>query len=82
MVIFFRPPCKMHLITQCFYSQQKQPKEKKPDVLRYEVKILQGEKKDISTFPQAYSPEYVEAAWYQWWEHQGFFKPEYTVCDL
>ncbi|CAG0888045.1 unnamed protein product [Darwinula stevensoni] len=63
-------------------SEQKQPKEKKPDVLRYEVKTQVGEKKDVSTFPQAYSPEYVEAAWYQWWEHQGFFKPEYNHPNL
>uniref|UniRef100_A0A8C8VKB1 Valine--tRNA ligase n=1 Tax=Pelusios castaneus TaxID=367368 RepID=A0A8C8VKB1_9SAUR len=27
--------------------------------------------------PDAYSPQYVEAAWYPWWESQGFFKPEY-----
>ncbi|GCC43422.1 hypothetical protein chiPu_0027638, partial [Chiloscyllium punctatum] len=24
-----------------------------------------------------YSPRYVEAAWYPWWESQGFFRPEY-----
>ncbi|CAF1042091.1 unnamed protein product [Rotaria sordida] len=27
--------------------------------------------------PQSYSPRYVEAAWYDWWEKQGFFRPEY-----
>uniref|UniRef100_A0A6Q2XHC1 Valine--tRNA ligase, mitochondrial n=1 Tax=Esox lucius TaxID=8010 RepID=A0A6Q2XHC1_ESOLU len=27
-------------------------------------------------FPSSYSPEYVEASWYQWWEKQGFFTPE------
>jgi hypothetical protein len=27
--------------------------------------------------PDAYSPQYVEAAWYAWWEKSGFFKPEY-----
>uniref|UniRef100_A0A8C6VJ20 valine--tRNA ligase n=1 Tax=Naja naja TaxID=35670 RepID=A0A8C6VJ20_NAJNA len=27
--------------------------------------------------PDSYSPQYVEAAWYSWWESQGFFKPEY-----
>uniref|UniRef100_A0A8C4DJU8 Valine--tRNA ligase n=1 Tax=Dicentrarchus labrax TaxID=13489 RepID=A0A8C4DJU8_DICLA len=31
----------------------------------------------ISPLPDSYSPQYVEAAWYQWWEKQGFFKPEY-----
>lgn len=29
--------------------------------------------------PDSYSPQYVEAAWYPWWERQGFFKPEYGV---
>lgn len=29
--------------------------------------------------PDSYSPQYVEAAWYPWWEQQGFFKPEYGV---
>lgn len=28
--------------------------------------------------PDAYSPQYVEAAWYNWWEKEGFFKPEYN----
>uniref|UniRef100_A0A803TVX7 valine--tRNA ligase n=1 Tax=Anolis carolinensis TaxID=28377 RepID=A0A803TVX7_ANOCA len=30
-----------------------------------------------SPMPDSYSPQYVEAAWYPWWESQGFFKPEY-----
>lgn len=32
--------------------------------------------------PDSYSPQYVEAAWYPWWEQQGFFKPEYGVSGL
>ncbi|KAK2113420.1 Valine--tRNA ligase [Saguinus oedipus] len=33
---------------------------------------------DVSgPMPDSYSPRYVEAAWYPWWEQQGFFKPEY-----
>jgi valyl-tRNA synthetase len=27
--------------------------------------------------PASYSPRYVEAVWYDWWEKEGFFKPEY-----
>lgn len=39
-----------------------------------------GKKKDLSgPLPDAYSPQYVEAAWYAWWEKEGFFKPEYNV---
>lgn len=33
----------------------------------------------VCPLPDSYSPQYVEAAWYQWWEKQGFFKPEYGV---
>jgi len=29
--------------------------------------------------PDTYNPQYVEAAWYAWWEKEGFFKPEYGV---
>jgi valyl-tRNA synthetase len=37
-----------------------------------------GEKKDFTkiTPPKEYQPKYVEAAWYDWWEAQGYFKPE------
>ncbi|KAM6974909.1 valine--tRNA ligase, mitochondrial [Tautogolabrus adspersus] len=36
-----------------------------------------GAKKDTSLpFPSAYSPDYVESSWYQWWEREGFFRPE------
>lgn len=42
-----------------------------------------GEKKDITcNMPDAYSPKYVEAAWYNWWEKEGFFKPEYGVSVI
>lgn len=35
---------------------------------------------DVSgAMPDSYSPQYVEAAWYPWWEQQGFFKPEFGV---
>uniref|UniRef100_A0A4W5M5S0 valine--tRNA ligase n=1 Tax=Hucho hucho TaxID=62062 RepID=A0A4W5M5S0_9TELE len=33
----------------------------------------------LSPLPDSYSPQYVEAAWYSWWEKQGYFKPEYGV---
>ncbi|KAL5972219.1 Valine--tRNA ligase [Taenia solium] len=35
-------------------------------------------KKDVSgKMPESYSPQYVEALWYDWWEKSGFFTPEY-----
>jgi valyl-tRNA synthetase len=60
------------------FSSQKKAKVTKEIV--YEGKTADGEKKDISgSMPDAYSPQYVEAAWYSWWEKEGFFKPEYQV---
>lgn len=37
-----------------------------------------GEYKNPETVPmaKAYDPKGVEAAWYEWWEKEGFFKPE------
>lgn len=49
----------------------------------YKGNTAPGEKKDVSgPMPDSYSPGYVEAAWYGWWEKQGFFKPEYGVYYL
>lgn len=46
----------------------------------YTASTAPGDKKDITgPMPDAYSPKYVEAAWYAWWEKQGFFKPEFGV---
>ena len=43
----------------------------------YTSETKPGEKKDTKCqLPDAYSPKYVESAWYEWWEKQGFFKPE------
>ncbi|XP_039752970.1 valine--tRNA ligase isoform X2 [Pararge aegeria] len=56
---------------------EKKVKETKESAV-YTANTAAGEKKDISdAMPDAYSPLYVEAAWYSWWEKQGFFKPEY-----
>ena len=52
----------------------------KPSAAYDEKLSLPGEMKDISCpLPDSYSPQYVEAAWYSWWEKSGFFKPEYGV---
>jgi len=61
-------------------KESKKPKKEKEDkgTVLYTSKTKPGEKKDTSCpLPDAYSPRYVEAAWYSWWEKEGFFKPEY-----
>ncbi|KAL0838552.1 hypothetical protein ABMA28_016658 [Loxostege sticticalis] len=56
---------------------EKKLKETKEGAV-YTGNTAAGERKDITgSMPDAYSPQYVEAAWYAWWEKQGFFKPEY-----
>ncbi|XP_036902718.1 valine--tRNA ligase, mitochondrial isoform X3 [Sturnira hondurensis] len=50
------------------------------EIVLYEIPTELGEKKDVSQpLPPAYSPRYVEAAWYPWWVREGFFKPEYQI---
>jgi valyl-tRNA synthetase len=60
---------------------KKEPKEKKKVVQQPTEEFVnvtpKGEKKDLSgTMPQVYQPRAVEAAWYDWWEKKGYFKPQ------
>ncbi|KAK9674637.1 hypothetical protein QE152_g40967, partial [Popillia japonica] len=58
-------------------ERKEKKKETKPEII-YDVPTEIGTKKCVSnTLPDTYSPKYVEAAWYSWWEKEAFFKPEY-----
>ncbi|XP_053329001.1 valine--tRNA ligase isoform X2 [Spea bombifrons] len=67
---------------------EKKPKAEKKEkkelgVITYDIPTPPGEKKDIQgPMPDSYSPHYVEAAWYPWWEKEGFFKPEYGRSSI
>ncbi|XP_042596493.1 valine--tRNA ligase-like [Cyprinus carpio] len=64
--------------TQPQTEKKAKPEKKELGVITYNIPTPPGEKKDVlSPLPDSYSPQYVEAAWYSWWEKQGFFKPEY-----
>ncbi|XP_061919856.1 valine--tRNA ligase isoform X1 [Entelurus aequoreus] len=64
--------------TQPATEKKAKPEKKELGIITYNIPTPSGEKKDvISALPDSYSPQYVEAAWYPWWEKQGFFKPEY-----
>lgn len=64
-------------------SEKKVKEKKEKVVVTYDKPTEYGAKKDTSgPMPDAYSPKYVEAAWYAWWEKSGFFKPEYSGKDL
>lgn len=61
-------------------KEKKEPIKKEKEVALYKQDTKPGEKKDVACpMPDSYSPRYVEAAWYSWWEKEGFFKPEYGV---
>ncbi|RXG57390.1 Valine--tRNA ligase [Armadillidium vulgare] len=62
-------------------SKEKKKKEEKK-VVTYDINTKPGDKKNIDVeLPSQYSPQYVEAAWYEWWKKEGFFKPEYGLED-
>ncbi|XP_050518605.1 valine--tRNA ligase [Diabrotica virgifera virgifera] len=59
-------------------EEKKEKKKEVKEAATYSISTLEGEKKDTTVaLPDAYSPKYVEAAWYSWWEKKQFFKPEY-----
>lgn len=59
-------------------KEEKKKPEKKPSAV-YTANTPKGHRKETECdLPDAYSPEYVEAAWYDWWQKSGFFKPEYN----
>ncbi|XP_011864284.1 PREDICTED: valine--tRNA ligase [Vollenhovia emeryi] len=62
---------------------EKNDKKKETAAILYTIDTPPGEKKNVAgPMPGTYSPQYVEAAWYAWWEKQGFFKPEYGRKDI
>ncbi|CAG2100961.1 unnamed protein product [Medioppia subpectinata] len=61
-------------------AKQKDKKETKTKaVITYDRPIKAGDKKDVTSdpMPDSYSPKYVEKVWYEWWEKEGFFRPEW-----
>lgn len=67
-------------------DKKEKVKKEVAEVAKYTKNTPPGSKKDTTcALPEAYSPQYVEAAWYSWWEKSGFFKPEYgrkSVKDI
>lgn len=63
-------------------AKEKKKKAEKEVLPEYVEKTPKGEKKQLGSFEDphhtAYIPKVVESAWYDWWEKEGFFKPEYN----
>lgn len=51
------------------------------ELTEYKEETPKGEKKILKPLDEgwlkAYQPRAVESAWYDWWEKEGFFKPEF-----
>ncbi|KAF2163967.1 hypothetical protein M409DRAFT_25741 [Zasmidium cellare ATCC 36951] len=63
-------------------SQPKQKEKKQQEKLPpYKEETPRGEKKILKPlddeYHKAYIPSVVESAWYDWWEKEGFHKPEF-----
>lgn len=76
---------RLKLEKQKLLKEQQAAKPKKEEKTKnkvdfiYEFDTKSGDKKVTNNpLPESYSPKYVEAAWYAWWEKSGFFKPEYN----
>lgn len=65
-------------------KSKEKTKEKVPEklVLDYKEETPRGKKKILKPlddeFHKAYIPKVVESAWYDWWEAEGYLKPEFT----
>ncbi|CAH8642692.1 unnamed protein product [Schistosoma rodhaini] len=60
-------------------KSSKKDKLKKEQVVLNAVADTSGKKDMTGEMPESYSPKYVEAMWYEWWERSGFFKPEFRI---
>jgi valyl-tRNA synthetase len=62
-------------------QKKKQANEEAPSLPPYEEQTPKGQKKILRPFDDPYTQKYipavVESAWYDWWEKEGFFKPEF-----
>lgn len=60
-------------------KKEKAPAEPTPEFVD---KTVPGDKKILLSLDdpalKSYNPQNVESSWYQWWEKQGFFEPEFT----
>ncbi|KAJ4287390.1 hypothetical protein N0V90_012789 [Kalmusia sp. IMI 367209] len=63
--------------------KEKKKKAEKETLPEYVEQTPKGEKKILGSLEDphrtAYVPKVVESAWYDWWEKEGFFKPEYMT---
>jgi valyl-tRNA synthetase len=61
-------------------GKPKEKKEKKVEEV-FVDKTPSGDFKDLSQFPPAYQPAFVESAWQSWWEKEGMYRPDMTAAS-
>lgn len=63
-------------------KKKEKPKKAAEPVSEFVDKTVPGEKKILVSLDdpafKAYNPKNVESSWYEWWNKQGFFEPEFT----
>lgn len=64
-------------------KKEKKPKTEPDSLAEYVEETPKGQKKILKSLDdpacKSYNPTVVESAWYEWWEKEGFFKPELTA---
>ena len=59
---------------------KKEKKEKKEEEIFVDATPA-GEKKILEgVFPPTYQPKYVESAWQDWWEKEGYYRPDMEMA--
>lgn len=62
-------------------KEKKREAAKEDRLPEYVEETPKGQKKILrpldDPYVKAYIPKVVESAWYDWWEAEGFFKPEF-----
>ncbi|KAF2836258.1 valyl-tRNA synthetase [Patellaria atrata CBS 101060] len=80
---FAEKQAKMQKTAAAPSKKEKKKVESKEEVLpEYKDETPKGQKKILKSlddpYNKAYNPKVVESAWYDWWEAEGFFKPEFA----
>ncbi|KAF5399796.1 hypothetical protein PHET_06897 [Paragonimus heterotremus] len=63
-------------------NKVKKSKSKKQDNFVLPSLGHSGKKDVTQRMPDSYSPRFVEAHWYDWWERCGYFTPEFQVKNI
>ncbi|KAK9353638.1 tRNA synthetases class I-domain-containing protein [Lipomyces doorenjongii] len=82
MAKFLAKQNKKQTVKEKSEKAEKKPTKEQAATPEYKELTPSGEKKILQDLElpalKSYNPQVVESAWYEWWEKEGFFKPELT----